>query len=183
MTDFFAILGEPRRPWTDPDALKEKYHRLTARHHPDIAGASADFAEINHAYQTLADPVARLRHLLELECAVPPAQQAPGEIAAFFAPVAGTRQAVDAFFKKHAAAVSPLAKALLSPEQFETQERIEEMIASLQEKHDALLEQVREADAAWPGSLAQLAPLWQSLTYTAKWLAMLREALFRFAAI
>jgi curved DNA-binding protein CbpA len=182
VTDFFAILGEPRRPWLDPDALKEKYHALTARHHPDVAGASGDFAEINRAYQTLADPVARLRHLLELESAIP-AQQVPAEIAAFFAPVAETRQAVDAFFKKHAGAASPLAKALLSAGQYETQERVEEMIARLQEKHEALLTQVEETDAAWRDSLPQLANLWQSLTYTTKWLALLRESLFRLAAL
>ena len=182
MTDFFAILGEARRPWLDPDGLKEKYHALTARHHPDVAGASGDFAEINRAYQTLADPVARLRHLLELESAIP-AQQVPAEIAAFFAPVAETRQAVEAFFKKHTAAASPLAKALLSAGQYETQERVEEMIARLQEKHEALLAQVQQAHAAWSESLPQLASLWQSLTYTTKWLALLRESLFRLAAL
>jgi curved DNA-binding protein CbpA len=67
MTDLFAVFEEPSRPWLEPEGLKAKYHQLTAIHHPDVAGGSGDFAEINRAYQILADPAARIRHLLELE--------------------------------------------------------------------------------------------------------------------
>ena len=189
MTDFFALLQEERRPWLDADALKEKYHRLTASHHPDVAAASGDFAEINRAYQTLSDPAARLRHLLDLEAPEAPSrtQAVPVEIAAFFTPVGEARKAVDAFLNKRSAAVSPLAKALLSTEQYEVQERLEETITSLQEKQDSLLSQVRELDAVWSGSRAAameaLPVLWQSLGYVAKWLATLRESLFRLAAL
>ena len=35
MTDHFATLGEPRRPWLDAEALKEKFHRLSGTVHPD----------------------------------------------------------------------------------------------------------------------------------------------------
>jgi curved DNA-binding protein CbpA len=189
MTDFFALLEESPRPWLDPEALKAKYHQLATRHHPDVAGASADFAEINRAYQTLTDPAARLRHLLDLEspCAISRAQPVPEDIAAFFTPVAETRQVIDSFLKKHAASTSPLTKALLSPEQYQVQELLEQMISTLQEKQDALLSQVREADALWltdrPAALGLLLTLWQSLGYTAKWLATLRESLFRMASL
>jgi curved DNA-binding protein CbpA len=189
MTDLFALLGEARRPWLEPEALKATYHQLSARHHPDVAGASGDFAEINRAYQTLADPAARLRHLLDLEApgAISRAQPVPEDIAAFFPPVAETRQAVDTFLKQQAAAASPLAKALLSTEQYRVQEQIEQMISSLQEKQDSLLARVREIDALWqsdrPAALHLLPVLWQSLGYTAKWLAMLRESLFRMASL
>jgi curved DNA-binding protein CbpA len=189
MTDLFALFEERRRPWLDPEAIKDAYHALTARHHPDVAGAAGDFAEINRAYQTLADPAARLRHLLELESpeALPRTQNVPEDIAAFFAPVAEARQGVEAFFWKQGAASSPLAKALLSTEQYAVQERLEATIASLQEKQDGLLARVREADALWlddrAAALRLLPALWQSLGYTAKWLATLRESLFRLAAL
>jgi DnaJ-domain-containing protein 1 len=189
MTNLFALLDESPRPWLDPEALKAKYHQLTARQHPDVAGATADFAEINRAYQTLADPAGRIRHLLDLEApaAMPRAQAVPDEIAAFFAPVAESRQAVDAFLKKHAASASPLAKALLSTVQYQVQERLEQTISALQQKQDSLLAQVREADALWltdrPAALLTLPILWQSLNYTAKWLATLRESLFRLASL
>ena len=189
MTDLFVLLGEPRRPWIDAEALKEKYHLLTARHHPDVAGASVDFAEINRGYQTLADPAARLRHLLDLEApaAISRTQPVPEDIAAFFTPVAESRQAVDIFLKKHAASASPLAKALLSTEQYRVQERLEQTISTLQQKQDSLLAQVREADTLWltdhPAAMRLLPALWQSLNYTAKWLATLRESLFRLASL
>jgi curved DNA-binding protein CbpA len=189
-SDFFALLGEPRRPWLDPQALKEKYHRLASLHHPDIqTGESPDFADINRAYQTLAEPAPRLRHFLELETpsSLPSLQAVPEDIAAFFAPVAEARQAVDLFFKKHAAAASPLAKALLSTEGYQAQERIQAAIAALQAKEEALLSQLREADALWQTDRAEalrpLPNLWQSLGYIAKWLAMLREALFQLASL
>jgi len=189
MTDLFALLGEPPRPWLDPEVLKEKYHRLTAQHHPDVAGASADFTEINRAYQVLSDPAARLRHLLDLESpsALFRAQPVPGALAAFFTPVAEARQAFDAFLKKHAAATSPLAKALLSPEQYQVQERIDSTIAALTAQQDTLLAQVRALDALWltdrPAALHLLPPLWQSLGYAAKWLTTLRESLYRLASL
>jgi len=189
VTDCFARLGAERRPWLDPEELKAKYHALTARHHPDVAGASGDFAEINRAYQTLADPAARLRHLLDLESpgTLSRTQPVPEEIAAFFTPVAEASQGVDAFLKKHAASGSPLAKALLSTEQYQVQERLEQVIASLSEKQDYLLTRVREADALWladhPAAMRLLPGLWQSLGYTAKWLAILRESLFRLASL
>ncbi len=189
MTDCFARLGADRRPWLDPEALKDAYHALTSLHHPDVAGASGDFAEINCAYQTLSDPATRLRHLLDLESpgALSRAQPVPEEIAAFFTPVAEARRAVDAFLKKHAAAASPLAKALLSNEQYEVQERVEQTIAGLAEKQESLLARVRECDALWltdrTAVLQQLPVLWQSLGYTAKWLATLRESLFTLASL
>jgi len=50
-----------------------------------------------------------------------------------------------------------------------------------------LLAAVREADTLWqsdrPSALAALPTLWQSLGYLAKWLATLRESLFRLASI
>ena len=53
MTDYFALLGQPRAPWLDPAALKEAYHRQTLQSHPDTAtpGRESDFAGLNEAYQ------------------------------------------------------------------------------------------------------------------------------------
>jgi curved DNA-binding protein CbpA len=189
MTDFFALLEQPRRPWLDADALKDTYHRLSALHHPDVAETEADFAAINRAYQALTDPVARLRHLLELELpeALARTQAVPEEMAVFFAPVAEARQQTEAVLKKIRSAGSPLAKALLSNEQFEAQERIEETIWKLQTKQEGLLGRVREADGIWDldreAALRRVPELWQSLGYCAKWLGTLRETLFEMASI
>ena len=60
MTDYFALLNEPRRPWLDPDSLKKKFLALAAGIHPDRihnadelekAEANRRYAELNAAYQ------------------------------------------------------------------------------------------------------------------------------------
>ena len=77
MTDYFALLGEARRAWLDPEKLKEKYFALNR--------ATAADAELNEAYRVLSDPKLRLHHLLTLDGAeltasrqVPPTSSGPG---------------------------------------------------------------------------------------------------------
>jgi curved DNA-binding protein CbpA len=189
MTNLFALLEESPRPWLDPETLKAKYHRLTSEQHPDVAGATADFSAINTAYQTLSDPAARLRHLLELESpqSLSRTQSVPGDIALFFTPVAEACQSVDTFLKKYAASTSPLTRALLSPEQYNLQETLEQTIADLQQKQLALLSRVTDADTLWQtnrhAALQLIPPLWQSLGYITKWLSTLRESLFNLASL
>ena len=81
MTDYFALLNEPRRPWIEPETLKAKFLALAAGIHPDRihnadelekAGATHRYAELNTAYNCLAEPKSRLRHLLELELGTKP---------------------------------------------------------------------------------------------------------------
>jgi hypothetical protein len=94
---------------------------------------------------------------------------------------------VETFLKKHASSASPLAKALLSTEQYRVQADLEQTISALQAKQESLLARVREADALWladrPAAILVLPTLWQSLGYTGKWLATLRESLFRLASL
>ena len=81
MTDHFALFNTPRRPWLDPDSLKQTFFTLSAELHPDRvhhAGpvekrvANERYAELNAAYQCLREPRERLRHLLELELGAKP---------------------------------------------------------------------------------------------------------------
>src|ERR1700722_18685361 len=76
MTDHFALLDEPRRPWIDPELLKEKFLALSSQVHPDrIHQSSAaerkdageHYACLNQAYNCLREPKEQLRHLLQLE--------------------------------------------------------------------------------------------------------------------
>ncbi len=83
MTDHFALLGEPRRPWLDTDPLKAKFLALSAEAHPDRVHRAGDdtklaaterSAGLNAAYQCLRAPKERLFHLLCLELGQPPAK-------------------------------------------------------------------------------------------------------------
>src|SRR5204862_2338470 len=76
MTDYFALLGEARRPWLDTEALKAKFLTLTANVHPDRVHKAIPaekqtahqlYTELNAAFNCLRGPKTRLLHLFELE--------------------------------------------------------------------------------------------------------------------
>ncbi len=75
MNDYFALLDLPRAYTLDMAQLKEQYQRMQKQWHPDKfmdqdasqqKQAMQKATDINAAYQTLQEPVARANHLLEL---------------------------------------------------------------------------------------------------------------------
>ena len=124
MTDNFALLNEPRRPWLDPDPLKQKFLAQSANLHPDKihsaseaekSAAAKKFAELNAAYNCLAEPKSRLLHLLELELGAKPKdiQQIPAALADLFAEVATVCKSADHFLAEKTKATSPLLQVRL----------------------------------------------------------------------
>ena len=88
MTDHFALLNEPRRPWLEPELLKAKFLKLAAEAHPDKQHGSSEaekspanrrYAELSAAYNCLAEPKSRLLRPIELELGAKPkdVQQIP----------------------------------------------------------------------------------------------------------
>lgn len=75
-TDYFTVLGMPRRLSLDPRELEQAYYGLSRQYHPDrfataepkarIASLEAT-ALINRAYRTLREPWERARYLVQLE--------------------------------------------------------------------------------------------------------------------
>ena len=192
MNDLFALLGEPRRPWLDPEALKERFHRQTAELHPDVSGGGDDgyFAGLNAAYTALRDPASRLRHLLELEAPerLAPSQEIPPALADLFMRIAGFRRALDIFSKKESAASSALARALLAGERLALSREGAAVRAGLEAAYDAEMETLRALDADWgkdprpPDAVERLAAVHQQCAYLSKWRSQLAEALFQFHA-
>jgi len=167
MTDNFALLNEPRRPWLEADTLKQKFLALSASAHPDKlhsasdlekAGATKSFAELNAAYNCLAEPKSRLLHLLELELGAKPKdiQQIPATLADLFAEVAMTCRSADAFLAEKNQATSPLLQVQL----FERGQEWIEKLKTLQQKlgglHSEWLGQLKSLDAKWMASDATL---------------------------
>ncbi len=106
MTDYFALLAQPRKPWLDPDQLRAEFRRRVKIEHPDAAVASPDsgntFTELNTAYRVLTEPSSRLAHLLELAGEkVGPISQPPMELSDLFF---STASAID---KLHAGNSAP----------------------------------------------------------------------------
>lgn len=75
-TDYFSVFGLPRKLNLDEAALQRDFYRLSREYHPDKfarattaeqQGAMEKSSHLNDAYRALKDPIARTRHLLELE--------------------------------------------------------------------------------------------------------------------
>lgn len=74
--DYFSVFGLPRKLWIGMDALEQKFLQLSWKLHPDnFVNAGEEerelslkrSSELNDAYRTLRDPVARVEYLLEIE--------------------------------------------------------------------------------------------------------------------
>ena len=190
MPDHFATLAQPRRPWLDPAALRESFHRAAAQHHPDTAGGTdARFAALNAAHAILREPAARLRHLLELEAPALLTRPAPipPALADLFMQLAARHGALERFLARQSAAASPLARALLAAEKATHRRDLDAALAQLTAAHAAALAALRTLDAAWDAQpsaadWANLAPLQTRLAFLAKWTTQLREALFKLGA-
>ena len=160
MTDYFALLHEPRRPRPDPDRLRQTFLGLAAEAHPDRthnapaeeqAAANRRYAELNAAYHCLAEPKTRLLHLLELERGIKPAdiQTIPPALADLFAGIAGVCRQADAFLLEREQVTSPLLKIQWFERAQEWIERLQswqQQLAGLRDELNARLDQL---DQQW----------------------------------
>jgi len=73
--DYFAVFTLPRKLTIDTAALEKHFYRLSRKLHPDLhaqaspeeqAAILAQSSQLNDAYRTLKNPVARVEYLLEL---------------------------------------------------------------------------------------------------------------------
>jgi molecular chaperone HscB len=91
-SDYFAMFEMPRKLWIEMGALEQKFLQLSWKLHPDnfvnAAVQERDISlkrgsELNDAYRTLRDPIARVEYLLAIEGARKEGkskQQAPPEL-------------------------------------------------------------------------------------------------------
>jgi molecular chaperone HscB len=73
--DYFAFFGLPQKLTLDVDALEQRFHALSWKLHPDKFAQAPEnerqlsldlTSQLNDAYRTLRDPVARVEYLLGL---------------------------------------------------------------------------------------------------------------------
>src|SRR5438105_8232055 len=74
--DYFALFEMPRQLWIEMSALEQKFLQLSWKLHPDnFVNATEQerelslkrSSELNDAYRTLRDPIARVEYLLAIE--------------------------------------------------------------------------------------------------------------------
>jgi curved DNA-binding protein CbpA len=187
MTDYFALLGQPRAPWLDPAALKEAYHGQTLKSHPDTATPDRenDFAELNEAYQVLQDPKRRLHHLLTLENGAPPSanQAIPQEIQELFLLIGALTQRANALQEKIRTASNALSRSLLKPQIVELEKEASDLRQKVRQLIDAANGQLREMNSAWrndpAGQVVPSSNLYIMFAYLGRWSAQLDELAFQ----
>jgi len=189
MTDFFALLQEPRRPWLDTGVLKQKFLALSARIHPDKVRSDDEaektaiarrFAEMNEAIHCLTEPKSRLLHLLELESGAKPAdiQQIPPGLADLFVDMATVCKEADAFLVEKNKATSPLLQVRFFDQAQEWIEKLGALRRKLDDLRGRLENELKSLDQAWMERtdsvsrrqiLPQLEELYRLFSYFNRW--------------
>lgn len=188
MTDHFAILEQPRRPWLDENALREKFHQLARRAHPDHShGTSAEFAQLSEAFRVLSDPKMRLRHLLELEEKTAPSDEniLPKDLEELFPKTNAAIQNADDLRKKTSETTNALSRSLLNSEVIATQKQIAQSLAELSELYGQTISQLRALDESWTTvsarDFSELRSLYLKIGYLSRWIAQLEEKKVQFS--
>jgi DnaJ-domain-containing protein 1 len=203
MTDYFALFGETRRPWLDPEKLKDKFLAFTAQVHPDRVheateaekqAANVHYTELNAAYNCLRESKTRLLHLLELERGTRPekVQPIPSETMELFTEVGQLCREADLILADKAKATSPLLKVELFARGMALAEKLNALQRKLSVRREALEEQMKILNLAWEsappiGSLARvkvlpcarLEHIYRQFSYLTRWCQQLQERVLR----
>jgi curved DNA-binding protein CbpA len=186
MTDYFALLEQPRAAWLDPAALKDAYHRKTLQTHPDTAAPDrqSDFAQLNEAYQVLQDPKRRLHHLLSLENCAPSSNEAiPQELQELFLLIGALSQRANALLEKIGTTSNSLSRSLLKPQMVEMQREVSDLRERVRNLFEAASEELREINSGWQNDrapqLAALSNLYFKFAYLGRWSGQLDELAFQ----
>ena len=187
MTDYFALLEQPRDPWIDPAALKDVYHRKTLQAHPDTAAPDreSDFAELNEAYQVLQDPKRRLHHLLSLEDCIPSSgnQAVPEELQELFLLIGALTQRANSLLEKIRTTTNALSRSLLKPQMLEMQTEVDSLREKVRALDDSAMAELRRINSDWQhdraGQIGPLSNLYFKFAYLGRWSAQLDELAFQ----
>lgn len=206
MTDAFALLSEPRRPWLDPEALKQKFLPLSAEAHPDRIHSASDeakqqatsrYAELNAAYNTLREPRDRLLHLLELELGAKPkdVQRIPPGTMDLFVEVGQLCRDVDAFIAQRANATSPLVKVQMFERGMEWTEKLQDLQRRINVKREELVAELQGMNAIWENAspigsperlsalpMERLEQVYRVFSYIARWTEQIQERIVQLAS-
>jgi hypothetical protein len=175
MIDYFALLGEARRAWLDPEKLKEKYFALNR-------SGAAD-AELNEAFRILSDPKLRLHHLLILEGAdLVAGRPVPLAVAELFWSTGTLLREIDRWLLQNKGAGSVLARALLEPERDKLERRLGSLEGALRVVYDAELAQLPRTELDCPNELPRLVARYDAISYLTRLLERIAEKRFQLSA-
>lgn len=191
MTDYFALLQQPRRPWLNAQRLKEKYIQITIAMHPDgqmqkpgEGKPVVDFADTNEAFRVLVDPKLRLQHLLKLEGMPTGNDTVPDTLADVFLETGTLIQEIDLLISRVTG--NALSKALREPEILEKRQLTADLVDKLEKMYQGALKELEDLDRLWTSTHKieqELTALSSKLAYLTRWLAQLEERKFQLSIL
>ena len=191
MTDYFALLDQPRVPWLDLNELKDTFHQKTLQAHPDAQtsrsreeAADTTFASLNEAYRVLQDPKRRLHYLLSLEGAAPSSHQAvPQHLHDLFPVVGALTQRANLLLEKTRTASNKLSQSLLKPQILEVQDEAKAVQKKIRDLFDSSVAELRQLNTEWAKNPAdqieRLSNLYVAFAYLTRWSAQVDEIAFQ----
>jgi DnaJ-class molecular chaperone len=153
--------------------------------HPDSNDASSarnEFLELNAAYQTLKDPVKRLRCFLEAVTKGQPAQLEESNadqqvLHLLFTEIAPLKNDLDQFTKKRKHATSPVSVALLKQEEQELKNKTSLLKERLSREWRTCETELSELDNEWESRnshlLSRAKSLLTRMSFLQKWTILL----------
>lgn len=146
LDDCFARLNLPRAAHLDESELKERYHEQVRTLIDPATGGGEEGQALHRAYEVLADPVQRLRHLLDLAA---PERKAggtglSGDLVELFSEIGTVLHRADALLTRLSQTGSALGRALLAEQEAEAQVALQGMLGRLTEKWDLELARLCE---------------------------------------
>ena len=196
MNDHFALLDEPRLPWLDATALKDKILKASSEVHPDRchdasaeekAKAQTHYTELNAAHSCLSDSRSRLRHLLELQTGAPfsDIQQPPAGLMDLFFEIGAQCKDTDSFLAEKDAAESPLLKVKFFEQGLERSDSLQQPIGDLTSRINALEAELEQLNPAWLKDWQSARPrveeICRLLSYYERWRGQLNDRFVRLA--
>lgn len=189
MTDFFALLDEPRALWLDVEALKSKFHQLSSEVHPDRVHDAAEaereaantrYAELNEAYKVLSSTRLRLKHFIELEKGeeLEAISQTPPDLMDMFFECGELCNGTDRFLRDKDEAESPLLKAKLFAQGMEWSDKVQAFTVKVADLISQLESDLQTTD---PTNLKSLEEMYRRLSYYERWQSQLRERFTKLA--
>lgn len=199
MTDYFALLNEPRRPIIDAEGLKAKFHQLSAESHPDRFHSAPDpdrqqanrkYSELNAAFNCLRQPKDRLLHLYTLENGAAPkdVQRIPPGTMDLFVEVGQLCRGTAEFLNERAKVSSPLLKVQMFQKGMEWTEKLNAVQKKVNAKRDELLDELERMNPIWAQAppvgtperkthlpLERLEQVFRILSYVGRWTEQIQE--------
>ena len=187
--DPFSLFDLQPGPALDVAALKERFTRATAESHPDRFAQASDaerseaetrYSALNRAYQTLADPRARLLALYELTKGEKPrdVQRIPPGTMDLFKEVGEMCRELDEFLARKRATTGRLERAGLLSGELALQDALTTLRMKLEQFGTTVDADLAALDARWRAGdkdLNALEAVYRKYSYLTRWRQQLEE--------